>query len=146
MPSKPSSDKDIERGKRFAEICAEAFPGASKRDLARQFQLSSDGRIRQFEGGVTIDNRALAALLRRGADIGYILTGERWTFAPASGEPVAEPCTAGKLCERLPTLLKLLGEMFERAAANPEERESLIAAFQTAAEAISSKRSNTKSG
>lgn len=75
MPRKPSEDKDKERGARFAEICDKLFPGMSRTKIADELGCSSEGRIRQFEQGEPIENRAIAKLISLGADVAYLLGG-----------------------------------------------------------------------
>jgi hypothetical protein len=137
-PKGSTSDKS--RGNRFVEITKELFPRFESRAKRASALGCNEADFRRWESGANIDNRALAALLRHGADIGYILTGER------SSDQGAPECPRGLLCERLPKLLQLLGEMFEGAAADPEQREALIEAFRTAAAAIQDRKQGGQTG
>jgi hypothetical protein len=130
---------DPERGLRLIEESENLF-GKTKKGQRLAIIGVSAASWHGYTRGANIDNKTLAALLRHGADIGYILTGER------SSDQGAPECPRGLLCERLPKLLQLLGEMFEGAAADPEQREALIEAFRTAAAAIQDRKRGGQTG
>lgn len=110
----PGATVDAARGLRFLEECEIVFRNAKRTQVAASLGCG-ESSVRAWEKGVNIDNRALAALSRHGADIHYILTGERQAQAKAHAprDPLAQiidppaSCPNHGLCRRLAMLVQL---------------------------------------
>lgn len=146
MPRISIDDKDIERGKRFREICESAFAGESFRSIGKLLGGYSSSRMSDWLSGDRIDNRALAALSRHGADIHYILTGERRAEAdrPAAAttsaaavssmqavverelRPPPESCPNRGACEKQAKILRLFAGMLGLVSADDAEVERAV--------------------
>lgn len=120
---------------RLEEILKKTFDQPTNAAIGCAFGVS-EATVRNWRTGREhINGKALAELARRGADIHWLLTGER--AAPSS------ECQNGRVCERLPMLLRLLAEMFEETA-DPEKRETVIAALQGAIAATEADKQGKK--
>lgn len=118
-PRKASQDKDLSRGKRFAEIRESLFPDLSRNAAADRLGVY-ESRLRAFEkDGVGIDNHVLAQILELGGDVGYILTGKRTDGAAGGGDMVA------KLRSDVLALEEKIAMLEER---NEELQDSLVLA------------------
>jgi hypothetical protein len=121
-----------ERSKRFIEEVENCLPHHNNSEIAREIGCS-EGAVRLWAKGSKIDSRYLPSMHAIGMDVLYLLTGER-----SSGDSrVPARCQNGKLCERIPTHLRLLAEIVE-ASCSLDESERVVAqdALLAAAQAI----------
>ncbi len=110
--------KDIARGCRFAQEVEKVCNREKFRSTRAAILGLPESGLRKWEKGGNIDNRALAALSRAGADIHYILTGERQENRKempahdplAALNPPPADCKNAGLCGRLAKLFALLRE------------------------------------
>jgi hypothetical protein len=108
---------DTSRGIRLGEECERIFKidrDRMQRHVGRELGYAGN-TVGGWLGGSSIDSNALARLDELGADVKYILTGNT--------TPTGD-CLKGKLCETLPTWLRLHEELLSAACSdNPAEAE-----------------------
>jgi hypothetical protein len=102
---------DSGRGERIAEVLCAIFGKASDSSMARELGMKDGRTIAGWIAGSSIDNNALAKLDELGADVRYILTGRPMPTGA---------CAHGKLCERLPTALRLGAALVEELCSMDE--------------------------
>jgi hypothetical protein len=149
MPRISISDKDIERGKRFRKTCADAFQGKSLRSIGRALGGYSSSRMDGWTKGDGIDNRALAALANKGADVHWLLTGERKAparTAGAEGETLVPDfiCPRGRMCDALPHIFVILADTMTRAASSVEAQEEARFDLDAMIAAVQARRAKRK--
>jgi hypothetical protein len=121
---------DRERGSRLTEELKKMFPGEKYRVGRAQRLGLSESSLRNWEDGIDIDNRALAAVSHHGGDIHYILTGERQEqrkemphHDPLEAlNPPPRDCPNGGLCGRLAKLVALLREFSHGAIFDADDK------------------------
>jgi hypothetical protein len=115
---------DTSRGNRLREECEKTFGGASGAAMGRVFGVDGNSYRNWTDHGREFKTKVLKILAEHGGDIGYVLTGIRATGA----------CQHGKLCEHLPTRLRLEAAILERLclgdAQEREEAASLLAELE----------------
>lgn len=134
---------DQAMGCRVEESLQKVFGKASNEAMGHELGSVSEGTVRNWRKGKEIVNgKALAELARRGADIHYILTGQRREDRkePAARDPLsglidAPPrCPNGGLCKRLAMRDQLVREvMTDDFLLNMDEEAVKVALHAVAA-------------
>lgn len=85
-----AKNADTARGSRFTEISKIVFGCTNRSEWARQIGCR-EGSIADWESGADINNRALAAIVKRGGSLAYLLLGDG---SPISKHPVVNAAPA----------------------------------------------------